>query len=260
MAYMFVSIVLLVLLLAALYSQQRKITRIDRATWDLPAMLDEKINLAELRLYRQIEALTALNALIRPVLPLPPLRAWAGSPDFLLELARCVMLKKPSVIVECSSGASTVVAARCCQLNGSGHVYSLEHERVFAEATRERLREQGLVGWATVIDAPLEVGIVSGDSYSWYTLHDLPDQPIDLLVVDGPPASLGPLARYPAGPKLLPRLSGRGLVLVDDADRTDERQIVQRWQDEFPALKARHVIAEKGLVVLEQSEPVPIQS
>jgi rhodanese-related sulfurtransferase len=259
MAYMFVSIVLLVPLLAALYSQQRKITRIDRATWDLPAMLDEKTNLAELRLYRQIEALTALNALIRPVLPLPPLRAWAGSPDFLLELARCVMLKKPSVIVECSSGASSVVAARCCQLNGSGHVYSLEHERVFAEATRERLREQGLDDWATVIDAPLETGIVSGGSYSWYTLRDLPDRPIDLLVVDGPPASLGPFARYPAGPKLLPRLSGRGAVLVDDADRDDERQIVQRWQDEFPALKARQVIAEKGLVVLEQAEPGLIQ-
>jgi len=259
MIFVFLNIVLLGVLLAVLYLQHHKIVRVDRATWDLPKMLDEKINLAELRLYRQLEALTALNALIRPVLPLPPLRVWAGSPDFLLQLARRILIRRPVVIVECSSGASTVVAARCCQLNGSGHVYALEHEQVFAETTREYLREQELEDWATVIVAPLEVIELSGIEYAWYALRALPDQPIDLLVVDGPPSSLGPLARYPAGPKLLPRLSRNAAVLVDDADRPDEQQMVRLWQEEFPALEVHHVTAEKGLVILEQSEAVLIK-
>jgi len=259
MIFVFLNIVLLSALLALLYMQHRKIERVDRATWNLPKMLDDKINLAELRLYRQLEALTALNALIRPVFPLPPLRVWAGSPDFLLELARRILLRRPVVIVECSSGASSVVAAHCCQLNGLGHVYALEHEPVFAEATRGYLREQGLEDWATVIDAPLEAVELSGVEYAWYGLNALPAQHIDLLVVDGPPASLGPMARYPAGPKLLSRLATNAVVLVDDADREDEQQIVRLWQEEFPALKAIHVTAEKGLVILEQTEVAPLK-
>ena len=259
MAIVFVNFVLLVVLLAILYAQHRKIARVDRATWDLPRMLDEKINLSELRLYRQLEALTALNTLIRPERPLPPLRAWAGSPDFLLQLARRILLRHPEVIVECSSGASSVVAARCCQLNGSGHVYSLEHEPVFAEATRAHLREQGLEDWATIIDAPLQTVDLEGVGYPWYTVDGLPDRPIEVLVVDGPPAALGPMARYPAGPMLLPRLAPNAAVLVDDAEREGERQMVRLWQEAFPGLKANHVTAEKGLVILEQTASVPLK-
>ena len=260
MAIVFVNFVLLVILLTILYMQHRKIARVDRATWELPRMLDEKVNLSELRLYRQLEALTALNTLIHPERPLPPLRAWAGSPDFLLQLARRVLLRQPEVIVECSSGASSVVAARCCQLNGSGHVYALEHEPVFAEATRAYLREQGLEDWATVIDAPLQMVDLDGVGYPWYALDGLPDRPIDVLVVDGPPAALGPMARYPAGPKLLPRLAPNAAVLVDDADREGERTMVRLWQETFPELKANRVTAEKGLVILEQSEAAQIKS
>lgn len=260
MILVFINVILLAAVLAVLYLQHHKIARVDRATWDLPKMLDEKINLSELRLYRQLEALTALNTLIRPAQPLPPLRVWAGSPDFLLELARNVLHRRPAVIVECSSGASTVVAARCCQLNGAGHVFSLEHEPEFAEATRGYLRDQGLSEWATVIDAPLETVALSGVEYAWYALRDLPDQPIDLLVVDGPPAALGPMARYPAGPKLLPRLSPNAAVLADDADREDEQKMLRLWQEAFPALKAHRVMAEKGLVILEQNGAVQIGS
>lgn len=254
MVFVLVNIALLVALLVALYILHRKIARVDRATWDLPRMLDEKLSLSELRLYHQLEALTALNALIHPERPLPPLRAWAGSPDFLLELARRVLLRRPEVVVECSSGASSVVAARCCQLNGVGHVYSLEHEAAFAEATRAQLREQGLESWATIIDAPLQTTDLEGVSYPWYPLDGLPDRPIEMLVVDGPPAALGPMARYPAGPKLLPRLAPNAIVLVDDADREGEKRMVQLWQTAFPTLRANHVTAEKGLVILEQSE------
>lgn len=259
MVFLVMAIILLAILLVAIYLQQRKIARIDRATWELPKRLDDKINQAELRLYRQIEALNALNTLIHPAMPLPPLRDWAGSPDFLLELARRIVLKRPAVIVECGSGASTVVAARCCQLNGSGHVYSLEHGPGFADATRESVHEQGLGDWATVIHAPVETVSLFGVDYPWYALRDLPDLSIDLLVVDGPPVTLGPVARYPAGPMLFPRLSANAAVLVDDADRAGEQQIAQRWQEEFPALKMRRVAAEKGLVILEQTSLVLIK-
>jgi hypothetical protein len=136
--------VLLVLLLGAVYVLQRKVTRIDIATWNLPGVLNSKINDAELRLYRQLEALSGLNSLIHPLFPLPALRGWAGSPDFLLELARRAVARKPSTVVECGCGASTLVLARSCQLVANGHVYSLEHEPAFAQATRDQLKEADL--------------------------------------------------------------------------------------------------------------------
>lgn len=253
MILVILSFILLVLLLGAIYVLLRKINRIDRATWDLPKVLDSKINDAELRLYRQIEALTGLNALIHPILPLPPLREWAGSPDFLLELARRVIAKKPLTVVECGCGASTLVAARSCQLVSNGHVYSLEHEPGFAQATRDRLKEAGLGEYATVIDAPLESVELSNESFLWYSLASLPDLEIDLLVVDGPPATLHPLARYPAGPKLLPRLAPGASVFVDDANRADETEMVRRWMMEFPELLQESHQAEKGLVVLSKA-------
>ena len=253
MAFQLIICALLLIVLAALYLINRKMCRVDRATWNLPIYLDSKINDAELRLYHQIEALTGLNALIHPNLPLPALRDWAGSPDFLLELARKVIAQKPTTIVECSCGASTLVSAHACRLVGSGHVYSLEHEPKFAQETRDRLKEAGLEQWASVIDAPLETLDLLGEEFPWYSLTSLPDLKIDMLVVDGPPAPLRPLARYPAGPKLLPRLAPGAVVLIDDASRPDEREIVKRWLLEFPELHLQTIPAEKGLVALSNA-------
>ena len=157
----------------------------------------------------------------------------------------------PRVIVECGSGASTVVLARACERNGRGHVWSLEHLPDMAARTRAWLDEQGLERYATVIDAPLVPQGPDGPTRLWYAVEGLPDLPIDMVVVDGPPGvTAGSLARYPAGPRLFPRLSEDGAVFVDDADRPDERAMVLRWQQEFPLLVPTTEPCEKGAVVL----------
>jgi hypothetical protein len=46
---------------------------------------------------------------------------------------------------------------------------------------------------------------------------------IDLLLVDGPPGSLGEMARYPALHVLESQLASNAVVILDDADRPDER-------------------------------------
>lgn len=254
MAFELINSALLLMVFLALYLINRKISRVDRATWNLPIYLDTKINNAELRLYQQIEALSGLNALIHPKVPLPPLRGWASSPDFLLELARKVIAQKPTTIVECSCGASTLVSAYACQLIGSGHVYSLEHEPKFAQETRDRLKEAGLEQWASVIDAPLEMLDITGDAFPWYALTALPKLSIDLLVVDGPPGFLRPLARYPAGPVLIPHLTSGAYVLIDDASRPDEKKMFERWLSEFPKLQHDSRPTEQGLVILSNPE------
>lgn len=198
-------------------------------------------------LFRQLEAIEGLQRELRLDKSLPPTRGWAGSPDFLLQLARHAQLARPRVVVECSSGASTIVLARCLQLLGAGQVYSLEHDPLYAAQTRAELARHGLSNWAQVLDAPLRTQALSGQHWPWYAVERLPaGLAIDLLVIDGPPQASGTLARYPAGPLLFPRLAPGAAVFLDDAARPDEQAILRRWRDEFPQLRQSLLACEKG--------------
>ncbi len=204
-------------------------------------------------LFRQIEALQALYVDLDLRHGLPGTRGWAASPDFLLELARHALAERPGVVVECSSGTSTLVLARCMQLNGGGKVYSLEHEPRYAEQTRQQLRRHGLADWAEVLDAELLPQAFAGQSWPWYATAGLPTGPaIAMLVIDGPPQATAPLARYPAGPLLFPRLAPRAAVFLDDAGRPDEQAILRRWGAEFPELQQSSRPCEKGCAVLSR--------
>jgi hypothetical protein len=246
-----VSITTLIALAVVFALIYRKLIGITSEVKHTREILAAELERSEFRLYRQIEALQALTSLLGLRKPLPAMRGWAGSPDFLLEVCQEVLHRRPDRIVECSSGVSTLIAARCCQLNGAGHVFSLENAPEFAHKTRQLLEREGLQEWATVIDAPLIQHSRGGMAYKWYTLDRLPPGPIDMLVVDGPLGKLNQQARYPAGPLLFPSLSDSALIIVDDANRPDERRIVERWQQQFPKLRLEQRDAEKGLVLLE---------
>ncbi|ABA87884.1 hypothetical protein Pcar_0625 [Syntrophotalea carbinolica DSM 2380] len=207
-------------------------------------------------LYEQLECLIGLYRELDMHNSLPLMRGWAGSPDFLWHLARHARRCSPRVVVECGSGVSTVVLARCMQLNGEGHVYSMDHDPVFAEKTRREIIAQGLEGWATVLDAPLQAYDLSGDSWLWYASGVLPqDIGIDMLVVDGPPDTTGDLARYPAGPILLPRLNRDGTVFMDDYARSGESAVARRWRQEWPDFQFTDLKAEKGLLHMARTVP-----
>ncbi|NGZ87102.1 class I SAM-dependent methyltransferase [Duganella aceris] len=208
-------------------------------------------------LFRQMEALHGLYVELNLKRSLPPTRGWAASPDFLLELARHVRWAQPRMVLECSSGTSTLVLARCLQLNGSGKLISLEHDTHYAHETREQLRRNGLQDWVQVLDAPLLTRELAGESWPWYDLAALPaGLSIDLLVIDGPPQATRPLARYAAGPLLFPRLAAGAHVFLDDAARADEQVILQRWRREFPALDQFERTCEKGCAVLVAPDAV----
>lgn len=202
--------------------------------------------------YGQVQAYIDLKDLLDLKQPLPTLRGWAASPDFLLVIARHALARAPAIVLECSSGASTIVLARCMQLTGKGHVYSLEHEARFADITRQNLAYHGLEDWATVIDSPLEPIPNMGD-YRWYSLAGLGAiTDIEMVVVDGPPWTTNPLARYPAFPMLESRLASNAVVFLDDANRRDEREIVTRWMRDNPDLSSEHLPLEKGGAVLRR--------
>jgi hypothetical protein len=49
------------------------------------------------------------------------------------------------------------------------------------------------------------------------------------MLVDGPPAHIGPNARYPAVPMLFECMASRCVVVLDDAYRQAERRIAAQW-------------------------------
>lgn len=203
---------------------------------------------------RQLEAYVALVGALRPEVPLPATRGWAASPDFLKMVAELVLDRRPRLVVEASSGTSTVVIALCLRKLGAGHVVSLEHDARFAQQTRRALAQQGLGDFATVVHAPLKRHLVDGRAHAWYDLDAMPmaDLPIDLLVVDGPPGSVQANARFPAVPLLLQRLAPDAAVVMDDAARRDERAIVAEWVRLYK-LQSRYLPLEKGACVLSRN-------
>lgn len=183
---------------------------------------------------------------------------WSAAPDFLGLIADHVLAARPATLVECSSGVSTVILARCCALNGRGRVYSLENGPEFAAATRAELARHGLDAWAVVIDAPLTDWRVDGGEYRWYGLDGLPETAIDMLVVDGPPGFLQRHSRRPALPLLRDRLTAACAVFLDDAARADEQEIVAAWLARYPEFILDRPEAERGCAVLRLDPGTPM--
>jgi len=165
--------------------------------------------------------------------PLRPMTGWAMTSELGAILVRTVLEKKPKTIVELGSGVSSIVHGYALELIGGGRVYSLDHDAAYADVTRREIALHGLSGSVEVVDAPLVEQRIGSETFHWYSLEKLPaDLRIDLLLVDGPPHSTNPIARYPALPLLLSRLSDGAVVVLDDAARSSERAIVERWLNE----------------------------
>ena len=205
--------------------------------------------------YWQTEALFSLYSTLRISHPLPPMRLWAASPDFVNIAVSLIREHQPRVVLEIGSGVSTIVAAYTLRDLGAGQIISLEHEETFTHTTAANLKSHQLSEVATVHHAPLKPVDVRGTSRLWYDLAALSHLPgpIDLLIVDGPPSGTAELARYPALPLLFDRLSPGAYVLVDDFMRDDEYQMVNRWLEEYSLTVVRTFANEKGAAILQKA-------
>jgi len=245
--FIFCSIGLIIL--AMLFHKVRKLHLASYELVEKARSTDSEVN----ALYSQLQSYLDLQLSLGFEKPLPMLRGWAGSPDFLLLLANHAIEKKPGLIVECSSGSSTIVLAQALKMNGGGHVYSLEHDEIYVGRTNNELLKHGLNDYATVLYAPLEK--VKGlDDYFWYStnriLELIGNDTLDMLVVDGPPYDTCREARYPALPVFHDKFSEGSSIFLDDASREDETSIVKQWLINYPDFSGDFLPLEKGCAVL----------
>jgi hypothetical protein len=204
---------------------------------------------------RQQYALAQIRPLIGD-LPLD-LSGWSADPILVHNAVRLVLDTQPNLVVECGSGSSTIAIARTLRASG-GRLVSLEHDAKYAQRTREMLRLHGLDDFATVVTVPLTQRNLSGQTFQWYSpaYEPLLTQPIEMLVVDGPPGSIGERSRYPAVPILKPHLAEHCSILMDDGDRADEREVARNWSQDLGA-KLTYLEGGRGGWLLQRTGVAP---
>ena len=204
--------------------------------------------------FRQLEALQNLSAVLPANDVLPATRAWAASPDLLLVLVDLVIAERPSLVVECGSGASTLWLALAMRRFGiDGRIIALDHDPVFGGKTRDLLARHDVRDLAEVRDAPLESFSLNGETYSWYARRAWEDlKGIDLLFIDGPPAVTGQQARYPALPLLAGSLSPVATAVLDDLIVPDMQKVLRLWLDAYPDFDSEMLALEKQAAVLRR--------
>lgn len=186
----------------------------------------------------EVQALAQLHDRYAPSAPLPEVGGWALNPSGLVWLTDEIHRRSPRLVVECGSGTSTVWMAMALREAGGGKVIALEHQELFAERTRAHLERHGLLEFAEVRLAPLVPRETPRGTFHWYDVDAGSLDAIDILVVDGPPKSTGPHARYPALPLLAGRLAPHAAVLVDDVNRAEEREAIALWSEDGHPLTA----------------------
>ncbi len=136
------------------------------------------------------------------------------------------MLETRGHVLECGSGLTSILLGLLAGRRGFD-TWSLEHfgewrERVAASLARNK------VGGVRVCDAPLK----SYGGFAWYDppKDEMPRE-FGLVICDGPPGSTEG-GRYGLLPVLGSRLAAGAVVLLDDAEREGEADVLDRWTRE----------------------------
>ncbi len=212
----------------------------------LPAQRIE-IARAKVESVKQVEAIFQLQAFLAPEKPMPLLGGWAMEPVSMLRVVTELVTRQPTLVLECGSGTSTLWIAQALKHIGKGCVVSLEHLKEHHAATASALAAADLADSVDLHLAPLRTYRISNEQFQWYDLKclDLKPNSVDFLLIDGPPKSTGPLARYPAVPLLEKFLADHALIILDDAGRPDEIEEVNRWLKGYPAFREFGTIGER---------------
>jgi predicted O-methyltransferase YrrM len=188
---------------------------------------------------------------------------WSDSamrPSAIVTVLNDILINKRRCIVECGGGISTFYIARLLKERG-GHLYTIEHEEIWGNFLNEKLKEENLDNFVSVIVAPLQPTELGIDGNNWYDVRvlnqQLTTQSIDMLLVDGPPAyqTKFKYARYPAVPYFYRFMQKSDYtIILDDINREGEQNIVTKWEKYLNIRFERRLL--KGNIALGTANPL----
>lgn len=182
------------------------------------------------------KAVEKFAALDRDVLPSAELltdlvygwgnEGYSAEHEYLLALSEYAR-KMRAPVLECGSGLSTLLLGIIAQQNGN-KIWTLEHHPEWAEKMKKSLNKFGIKSVELCV-APLR----KYEEFDWYNapLEEMPRE-FSMVVCDGPPgATRG--GRYGLIPVMREFLPSGCVILADDANRQDERAILEKWAKEL---------------------------
>lgn len=208
-------------------------------------------------LQQKNQAMLALWNLLSFDVSIPYLSGWSATPELALAITDTIRHHKPQWVLELGSGISTVISGKTLSQSGKGRVIALDHDEAYTEKTRRELNKHGLSHIADVIYTPLKPVTLDRGSWDWYDTEVLNrlEQPIDLLIVDGPPVKTQKHSRYPALPLLYDLLAPDAVVIVHDTHRSMESEAIEFWKEEFPGMETETIDSEKGITIIRTHKP-----
>lgn len=247
--------------------------------------LKETIKAEALNTARQLEAFHQLYSLVGNVPD--SLHGWPISPDFALKLVRQIREEDYDLIIEFGSGISTYLELKSLETwirpsspDKLPKLVVFEHLEDYLEQTRKIVANCPLKHRIDLSLRPLEPWEDESGQYTFYSGTEIigtiirklhARQCLDrknhnnsslkvLVVIDGPPGTTCPWARYPAVPIVLNSCSGLAVTidfLLDDVLRFDEREMANAWEKMLQSLAISYTREdlrfEKGGLLIHMS-------
>jgi hypothetical protein len=150
---------------------------------------------------------------------------WSASVHYLVEMCRQAT-RAQGPILECGSGLTTFLLGVLAARRGL-EVWTLEHDRRWYE------RVQGVLRGVRLDNVRLcHARLRPYDGFEWYEQPAGLPRDFALVICDGPPGEiLG--GRYGLLPVMASSLAPDCVILLDDAEREAEMEILHRWQEEW---------------------------
>jgi predicted O-methyltransferase YrrM len=163
--------------------------------------------------------------------PEPSDDGWTLASGALRFLTSLVQELQPEHILEFGSGLSTKVLARACRGSSSPcEISSVDHDPEFGAAAAREYSAAAVENCGVTFQiAPVVVRDCGGKMLPVYNLQSVPARPVDLVVIDGPPAILG--GREGVLYQAMDSARSGTIAIVDDSARSQEKEAIAHWQD-----------------------------
>lgn len=208
-------------------------------------------------------------AILQPLLtnlPYLPFNGGALRPICIAYILNEIIINQRKSVLEFGSGLSTIMMARLISKNNlKTKIVTVEHNENWATLIEQYLENENLLQFVTIIRADLkEIGTSLG-AVNWYNYNEISttikDKKFDLIVVDGPIANSEKIkySRFPAFVKLTNNFDEDFCLILDDANRTGEQEIIKSFISTNTNLKFS-LISETLAVFRTKNDfnPIPI--
>lgn len=197
------------------------------------------------RRFRQFHQENTLRRAVRRLDPGPwagLVYGWGNEPfsalAAYLEVVATYGRSASGPVLECGSGLTTLVLAAV-----GADVWVLEHDEFWLQRVEERLDTLGLV--AQLHAAPIR----SYGDFDWYEVNAATMPVFSLVVCDGPPGTVRG-GRYGLLPVLGERLAKGCTILLDDAGRPGEQEVLTGWNTSITSCDIRGSEKPYAVIVL----------